>query len=216
MRRLTHLIEGYQRFRRGDYAERQALYQQLFEQGQAPDTMIVACCDSRADPTSIFAARPGELFVVRNVANLVPPCELDGHYHGTSAALEFAVTGLGVRNIVVLGHARCGGIRAFLDHREGTQEAPAFIAKWLSIVAGAEQRLAAATSEWDRAARQQALEQASILNSLDNLLSFPFIAERVDDGRLALHGAYFSIGSGRLLVYEPDRGAFVAVPDGGE
>jgi carbonic anhydrase len=215
MHQLAHLVEGYRRFRETDYATHEGLYRQLFEQGQAPDTMVVACCDSRADPAMIFAARPGELFVVRNVANLVPPCEADGHYHGTSAALEFAVTGLGVRNIVVLGHARCGGIQAFLEHHEGTAEAPAFIAKWLSIVGDAHDRLAAPDAAGDASERQMQLEQASILNSLDNLATFPFVAERLRDGRLSVHGAYFSIGSGRLLAYEPDSGAFVTVPDGG-
>ena len=134
MRDVPELIDGYRRFLAGRYPQEASLYRSLAETGQAPKTMIIACCDSRVDPAAIFSAGPGQFFIVRNVANLVPPFEPRGDYHGTSAALEFAVTGLEVETILVMGHARCGGVRAFL---EGLYEQPAqrgFIDRWMSLL----------------------------------------------------------------------------------
>ena len=212
MRSIPELVEGYREFVNATWPRQAALYRALAEKGQSPRTMIVACCDSRADPATIFNAKPGGLFVVRNVANLVPPFEPHGNFHGTSAALEFAVTTLNVEHIVVLGHARCGGIAAFLDglHRHGG--AQGFIARWLEILNGARvEDLAARQSETDAVAPQQAMEHAGIHLSLENLTEFPFVKERLAEGRLSLHGAYFDIANGALLSLDPESGAFEPV-----
>lgn len=211
MHDVSELIDGYRRFLATRYPEQAGLYRKLADVGQAPKTMIVACCDSRADPAMIFDAAPGQLFVVRNVANLVPSHEDEGLYHGTSAALEFAVTGLDVENIVVMGHARCGGVRAFLDGLHRPPARRSFIDRWLSLLtaAGAEALRESAGQEIE--ARQQALEHASVRHSLQNLETFPFIRERLVDGRLHLHGAYFDIADGRLLGLDAASGRFTPV-----
>jgi carbonic anhydrase len=210
MRDIPELIEGYRRFLEGRYPEEAELYRTLAEEGQAPKTMIVACCDSRADPATIFNAHPGQFFIVRNVANLVPPFEPDGDYHGTSAALEFAVEGLKVENIVVMGHARCGGVNAFL---EGLYQRPAddgFIQRWISLLEPAKVealRLADAPME----KQQEALEHASVRHSLENLKTFPFVRHRLESGLLKLRGAYFDIATGELLSLDPHSNRFERV-----
>jgi carbonic anhydrase len=207
------LIEGYREFRRGRLAAEQERYRTLAETGQRPPVMIVGCCDSRVSPEVIFDAGPGELFVVRNVANPVPPYTPSGLAHGVLAALEFAVLGLRVRHIVVLGHARCGGIRAF-----ATQEPPLspgdFIGQWMALIAPA----AAALGVPDNAASPDylaRLEQVSIRNSVANLMSFPFVRVAVEAASLALHAAYFDVASGALAVADPagdvTAGRFVPV-----
>lgn len=203
------LFDGYRRFRKRHYQRHLATYEALAG-GQNPQVMIIACCDSRVDPTTVFDAPPGELFVVRNVANLVPPYEPQGDYHGTSAALEFAVTGLQVRHIVVMGHAQCGGIAAYVDglYGDGPGEegqSPSFIAKWMSIVHGARSRLPASALRQDGDLKV-AMERASILNSIDNLLSFPFIREAITSGQLQLHGTRFGIADGVLEIIDPASG----------
>jgi carbonic anhydrase len=211
MHDVSELVDGYRRFLATRYPEQAGLYRKLAEGGQSPRTMIIACCDSRADPVAIFDAAPGQLFVMRNVANLVPSYEREGFYHGTSAALEFAVTGLGIENIVVMGHARCGGVQAFLD---GLYRPPAhrsFIDRWLSLLTAAGAEALRDSAGLGMEARQQALEHASIRHSLRNLETFPFIRERVAAGRLHLHGAYFDIADGRLLGLDQDSGRFTAV-----
>jgi len=171
---------------------------------QSPEVMVIGCCDSRVSPEIIFDASPGEIFVVRNVANLVPPCEIDGHYHGTSAALEFAVQGLKVKHILVLGHARCGGIRAFAD--ESAPLSPGdFIGQWMSLIAPAAARVQRADDAADYVRR---LELAVIELSLANLMTFPCIRILVERGRLQLHGAYFGVADGVLLIRDPATGAF--------
>jgi carbonic anhydrase len=173
--------------------------------------MIVACCDSRVDPATIFSAGPGELFVLRNVANLVPPWEPHGDYHGTSAALEFAVTGLEVEHIVVMGHGQCGGIGAFLEglHSDGSPRG--FIGKWMSLLNAARGHALRTASESSPAELQRAVEEEGIRQSLENLKTFPFITERVADGRLQLHGAWFAIATGQLTALDPASNAFVKV-----
>lgn len=171
--------------------------------GQNPDILLIGCCDSRVSPEVIFDTGPGELFVIRNVANIVPPFEEGGEYHGTSAALEFAVQSLEVKHIVVLGHASCGGIRAYANRAEPLSEAN-FIGRWVSLVEPAAKK-AETQSGPDYLTR---LEYAMIAQSLENLMSFSFVRERVDDGRLALHGAHFGIARGELLVRDPETGAF--------
>ena len=209
---MDRLIEGYRRFRTTTWPAARSRYEELAKAGQSPETLVIACSDSRVDPQAVFGAGPGELFVVRNIANLVPPFEPHGNFHGTSAALEFAVTTLNVEHIVVLGHARCGGIAAFLDglHRHGG--AQGFIARWLEILNGARvEDLAARQSETDAVAPQQAMEHAGIHLSLENLTDFPFVKERLAEGRLSLHGAYFDIANGALLSLDPESGAFEPV-----
>ena len=212
MREIAELVAGYREFLAETWPHQAALYRSLAKEGQSPRVMIVACCDSRADPAAIFNAKPGGLFVVRNVANLVPPFEPHGDFHGTSAALEFAVTGLDVEHIVVLGHARCGGIAAFRDglHARGGEHS--FIARWLSVLNGVRaEALRAAGEGTDAVAHQRALEHAGIRLSLENLTSFPFIRERLAAGTLALHGGYFDIATGALLARNPATGAFEPV-----
>ncbi|MBM3525519.1 MAG: carbonic anhydrase, partial [Alphaproteobacteria bacterium] len=180
------------------------------DEGQTPSIMVIACCDSRVDPATIFSAGPGELFVVRNVANLVPPWEPHGDYHGTSAALEFAVTSLGVRDIVVLGHGQCGGIGAFLANLHGRGASGGFIGKWMSLLNAARgEALRTAAESPDEL--QRALEFAGIRQSLDNLRTFPFVREGLDNGSLRLHGGWFAIASGKLLAMDQSSGVFEPV-----
>ena len=207
MRGFEPLAAGYEEFRASTYPQHRQLYETLAEKGQSPETMVISCCDSRVAPTAIFNASPGSLFVVRNVANLVPPYAPDGEFHGTSAALEFAVTGLGVKRIVVMGHAKCGGVKAFLAGVQGKDSAGLFIDKWMSILEPARET-ALALRDSDPAEAQRAMEHAAIGVSMRNLMSFPFVRDRVTAGSLSLHGAYFDIGTGSLLTYHETDGSF--------
>ncbi len=198
------LLEGYRSFLGDRFQREQRRYEELAD-GQAPEIMVISCCDSRVSPEVVFDASPGELFVVRNVANLVPPYETGGEYHGTSAALEFAVQALRVKHIVVLGHARCGGIRAFADPSAPLSPGD-FIGRWMNLVAPAAERAGPRGSDLtDYAAR---LELAAIDNSLANLMTFPCIRVLVERGKLRLHGAYFGIATGILMVRDPQTGRF--------
>jgi carbonic anhydrase len=201
------LLDGYATFRAGRLPAEQSRYRDLAERGQSPEIMVIGCCDSRVSPEVIFDARPGELFVVRNVANLVPPYAPDGAYHGVSAALEFGIGALRVKHIVVLGHAHCGGVRAFAEDREPLSPGD-FIGKWMSLIAPAAEKLGPRgdTSPSDYFMR---LEQASIVNTLDNLLTFPGLRKLIERGRVTLHGAYFGVATGELSVLDPQSGRFV-------
>ncbi len=198
MHDIAELVNGYKDFLEKRYPQEAAVYRALADAGQAPKTMVIACCDSRVDPAAIFNAGPGQLFIVRNVANLVPPFERHGDYHGTSAALEFAVNGLDVENILVLGHARCGGVRAFLDGLQDRSQGSMFIERWMSLLNPAHIEALGATAEASLEVQQQVLEHASIRQSLENLRTFPFVNERLAAGLLRLRGAYFDIADGRL------------------
>ncbi len=193
------LIEGFQRFRERHFAEDAARFQELVEFGQAPKTLVVACCDSRVDPALVLDCAPGDLFVIRNVANLVPPAENQGSFHGTSAALEFGVRNLGVRDVIVLGHAQCGGIHALLECTVDSKDS--FIAEWMKIADAARQQVEREHANAGSKLRHRACEQQAILVSLDNLMTFSWIRERVEQGKLALHGWYFDIEQGELLGY---------------
>jgi carbonic anhydrase len=199
MTRMTDLIEGYYRFRGGEWQEERERWAEL-KGGQAPRVMIIACSDSRVDPATIFGTRPGEVFVVRNVANLVPPYETGGGRHGVSAALEFAVTKLEVEEILVLGHGACGGVNAALtrslEHAEPGEGG--FVAHWIDLLDEARDRVLA--EHGDGPEGQRALEQEGVRVSMENLLTFPFVKERVDAGRLSIHGAVFAIEDGKLRV----------------
>jgi carbonic anhydrase len=197
---MQDLIEGYRGFREQVWPERRALFEQLAARGQSPHTMVIACCDSRVDPAMIFGAGPGEIFVVRNVANLVPPYAPDSGHHSTSAALEFGVTVLEVSDLIVLGHGMCGGIRALLDPTLAPSD---FVGPWMSIARAARDRVLACTPVEQA---QTACEREAVKLSLDNLRTFPWIAERERDGRLRLHGASFDIRFGVLEILQPDGG----------
>jgi carbonic anhydrase len=199
----ARLETGYRAFLGDRFVRERRRYETLGDT-QNPEVMMIGCCDSRVSPEIIFDASPGEIFVVRNVANLVPPYEIDGRYHGTSAALEFAVQALKVKHIVVLGHARCGGIRAFAD--EGAPLSPGdFIGQWMSLIASAAARVQRADDPADYLRR---LELAAIALSLDNLMTFPCVRILVERGRLQLHGAYFGVADGVLLIRDPATGTF--------
>jgi carbonic anhydrase len=195
---MQELLAGYRRFREEIWPREQARFEALAAVGQSPKTMVIACSDSRVDPQMIFAAAPGDMFVVRNVANLVPPYMPDAAFHGTSAALEFAVRVLRVERVVVLGHAQCGGVRALLEG--APPAAQDFVAGWMSIAQAAR----AAALRCDPADRQQACEHAAIRVTLDNLLTFPWVAEAVAAGRLSLYGGHFVVATGKLMLMGPD------------
>jgi len=198
----ARLREGYQSFRTGRLPMEQSRYRELAERGQSPEIMVIGCCDSRVSPEVIFDARPGELFVVRNVANLVPPYSPDGAYHGVSAALEFAVLALKVKHIVVLGHAHCGGVKAFAEDAAPLSPGD-FIGKWMSLMAPAAEAVGTREGR-PHAEYLELMEKASIANSLANLLTFPRLRALVEAGEVALHGAYFGVATGELSVR--DRG----------
>jgi carbonic anhydrase len=206
------LIEGYAGFLRERLPREQSRFRELAETGQHPEIMVIGCCDSRVSPEAIFDARPGELFVVRNVANIVPPYAPDGQAHGVSAALEFGVGALRVKHIVVLGHARCGGVKAFADDIDKLRQplSPGdFIGKWMKLMAPAAEKTSRAdASPTDYLTR---LEQANIVNSLDNLMSFPRLAALIEKGEIATHGAYFGVASGELSVLDRVSGTFRSI-----
>ena len=202
----TELLDGYGEFRANRYAQEKDRFASLAE-GQSPRVMIVGCADSRVDPATIFAAAPGELFVVRNVAALVPPYEEEGVYHGTSAALEFAVTGLQVEHVVVLGHGLCGGITASLK-RSAQASVGQFIGPWVDQLSSVREALLEQAVDIEPENHQQALEHLSIKYSLENLHGFPFVAAALASGQLSLHGAWFSIAEGKLSWLDLDSGAF--------
>lgn len=202
-----HLLRGYRDFMSGRYASESDRYRKLAREGQTPETMVIACCDSRAAPETIFDCGPGELFVVRNVANLVPPYEPDDKHHATSAALEFAVQSLKVKHIVVLGHGRCGGIKAALDPSAPPLSPGDFIGKWMGLVAPAAEAVANNTM-MTPGERQTALERISIRYSLANLRSFPCVSILEGKGKLSLHGAWFDISTGELWAMNPATGDF--------
>jgi carbonic anhydrase len=200
---LNRLLDGYRRFRAETWPQQRARFEELAAQGQRPQTMIIACSDSRVDPQMIFSAGPGELFVVRNVANLVPPYMPDAAFHGTSAAVEFGVRVLGVKELVVMGHALCGGIRALL---EGVPPAAGdFVAGWIGIAQAARE---AALRCDEPEARLEAGEHEAVRISLANLMTFPWVAEAVEAGRLRLYGAHFGVATGRLMLLDPATGEF--------
>jgi len=204
---FSALLHGYHRFRQSDWQRQRARWAELAE-GQSPKVMVIACSDSRVDPSTIFDTSPGEMFVVRNVANLVPPFELGGGRHGVSAALEFAVTQLEVEEIIVLGHGQCGGIAAALS-RQFEHAKPGeggFIAHWIDLLD--EARDAVVAEHGHHAATE--LEHETVKVSLANLRSFPCILEREADGRLRLRGAWFAISDGQLHVLDEGTGAFSA------
>ncbi len=210
MTSLEHLIQGFHRFREQHFTHNDALYRQLVTQGQAPRILVVACCDARVDPAIVLDCAPGDLFVIRNVANLVPPAESHVGHHGTSAALEFGVCNLGVQHIIVLGHARCGGIRTLIES-DGTRNPDSFIGDWMQLAEKARVEVGKTMTDAPQEKKHQACEQRAILISLDNLMTFPWVRERVERGTLMLHGWYFDIEHGQLLQYDAAMCKFSAL-----
>src|ERR1700749_403257 len=206
-----HLIEGYRTFTSQRLPTEQSRYRELSERGQSPEVMVIGCCDSRVSPAVIFHAGPGELCVVRNIANLVPVYQPDEGAHGVSAALEYAVNVLRVKHIVVLGHAQCGGIRAFIDKIEPLSPGD-FIGKWMAMFI----KPGEVVEQRDHETMQkfvERIEKAAVFRSLENLMTFPFVKMQVASGALQLHGAYFGVAEGSLFVLDKATKQFQSVQD---
>lgn len=208
MATTENLLAGFKGFQKEYFEGDNRLYASM-KNGQPAKTLMIACCDSRVDPAILTGCNPGDLFIVRNVANLIPPCGDDGHYHGTSAALEFAVNSLNVENIIIMGHANCGGINALWEGDGG--ESSQFIQPWVSIAQRAKDKVKLECNNLSPEKQLIACEQEAILVSLENLLSFSFIKERVELGVLSIHGWYFDIKGGDILTYEPQQNRFISV-----
>lgn len=207
---VSRFISGFRRFKQHYIGRGDNLLDRLVTEGQRPKALFIACCDSRTDPALITDCDPGDMFVVRNVANLVPPyyVKADG-YAGVSAAIEFAVCNLHIEHIVVLGHAQCGGIRALIQGVDSqAEDKTEFIGKWVNIAAPARDKVLKELSDKPLEVQTRAVEQASILISLENLLTFPWIRSRVEAGSLALHGWYLDLAHNNLLNYNPKTSCF--------
>lgn len=207
MQDIEKFIRGFSRFQE-QYLSEPAMFNSLRE-GQHPGTLVIGCCDSRVDPALLTGCDPGDMFVVRNIANLVPPCTSDAPL-GICSAIEFAVCGLEVSRIIVLGHARCGGIRALMSPTQITAETD-FVGRWMRIAEPVRQSVLQRLHHKHIDAQYRACEMASILYSLDNLLTYPWIKRRVEEGSLALHGWYFDMDSGALLAYSPSKQEFLSL-----
>ena len=204
-----HLLDGYRGFTTQRLPTEQSRYRELSERGQSPAVMVIGCCDSRVSPEVIFDAGPGELFVMRNVANLVPVYQPDANAHGVSAALEYAVTVLKVPHIVVLGHAQCGGIRAFVDKAAPLSPSD-FIGRWMAMFI----KPGEVVEQRERETMQEftvRIEKAAIFRSLENLMTFPFVRKAVESGEMQLHGAYFGVAEGSLFVLDKATKEFQSV-----
>ncbi|MFW5426175.1 MAG: carbonic anhydrase [Methylophagaceae bacterium] len=209
MARTQKLIDGFKRFQEQYFGDDRRLYDSMIS-GQPAKTMMIACCDSRVDPAIVTDCDPGDLFIVRNVANLVPPSDNDGRHHGTSAALEFAVNGLEVESIIIMGHANCGGIKALWQDK-GDEVKSQFLHHWVSIAKPAKEWVINKLSTSSQEDKIKACEQRAILESLANLMTFNCIREKVEQGTLSLHGWYFDIPTGQLLYFNSQTGAFESV-----
>ncbi|MGH6881295.1 MAG: carbonic anhydrase [Hypericibacter sp.] len=209
---LQRLIRGFESFRAAHFEGDSDLYRRLAEEGQAPKVLIVGCSDSRVDPAIVTQADPGDLFIVRNVAALVPPYEVDGRIKGTSSAIEFAVRGLKVQHVIVMGHAQCGGVRALAN--AGQPDAGyEFLSDWVRIANPALAALNKVCPDLPPAEQRRMLEEATVMVSLGNLMGFPWIMERVRQRQLVLHGWYFDLVSGRLLAHDRRSGRFLPIED---
>lgn len=206
-----YLVKRYQGWKATTYAENKGWYHRLAEDGQHPRAMVISCCDSRVHVTAIFGADQGEFFIHRNIANLVPPYNPDGEYHGTSAAVEYAVTTLKVAHLIVLGHSGCGGVEGYYASCTCGDDAEAasssFIGRWMEILRPGFDKL----RDGDDAERKEQLEKEAVLISLANLMSFPFVKDAVEDGMLSLHGLWNHIGKGGLDAYDSKKDAFIPI-----
>jgi carbonic anhydrase len=204
MQEIKNLIEGYQRFHKKYFEEQSDLYKNLFEEGQSPKFLVISCCDSRVHPAQVMDTAPGDIFVIRNVANLVPVNEPDDKSHGTSAAMEFAVKHLEVKHIIVFGHSQCGGIKSLMEGNHGGENYD-FIDPWMDIAKSARNKVLLEYGDKEFTAQCALCEKASIEKSLYNLMTFPWIKERYDSGKLFMHGWYFDIDTGCLLGKQGDQ-----------
>lgn len=200
-------MQGYASFLHGRLATERARYLHLAEHGQHPDIMLISCGDSRVAPETIFDAGPGEMFVVRNIGGIVPPCDSDPEtaFHGTSACVEFGVNALAVSHIVVMGHASCGGVSAYANKAEPLSK-PDFIGKWMSQIKPVVDKVGPRKDDYNDWIRN--IEWGVVEYSMNNLLTFPAVRERVQAGTLTIHGAYFGVATGVLFIRDPDTGAF--------
>ncbi len=207
-----YLVQRYKGWKATSYEENKAWYRRLASEGQHPRAMVISCCDSRVHVTSIFGADQGEFFIHRNIANLVPPYQPDGNQHGTSAAVEFAVTALKVAHVIVLGHSSCGGVKGFYDMATGAapelEKSTSFVGRWMDILKPGYDRVKDHHSGADCVAH---LEKEAVKVSLENLMTFPFVKEAVETGELSIHGLWHDIGDGVLKYYEPERDGFESV-----
>jgi carbonic anhydrase len=207
-----YLVQRYQGWKATTHAENKAWYRRLAQEGQRPRAMIISCCDSRVHVTSIFGADEGEFFIHRNIAGLVPPYEPDGDHHGTSAAVEYAVTSLKVANLLIVGHSHCGGVRACHDMCAGLaphlEEKSSFVGRWMDMLRPGYERI---SNIADEAARLEAMEKEAVLVSLTNLMTFPFVREAVEAEDLSLHGLWNQIGAGSLEQYDAESDRFVPI-----
>lgn len=210
MTSIPNLVEGFQRFREQHFERNDSLYQQLVKEGQTPKTLVVACCDSRVDPALVLDCEPGDLFVIRNVANLVPPSENRAGHHGTTAAIEYAIRILKVEHIIVLGHAHCGGINTLVK-TGGVANPDSYMADWMCLAESARASVMADMPDASQEEQMRACEQRAILVSLQNLMTFSWVQERVSTGELTLHGWYFDIEHGQLLRFNTDTQQFEAL-----
>jgi len=208
----AYLVQRFHGWRATTFSENKSWYKRLADEGQRPRAMVISCCDSRVHVTAIFGADQGEFFIHRNIANLVPPYEPDGNQHGTSAAVEYAVTALKVAHVVIVGHSNCGGVKGCLDmcsgHAPQLEEKSSFVGRWMDILRPGYERIKDIADPVDQA---RALEKQAILVSLDNLMTFPFVKEAVDKGDLSLHGLWNDIGEGGLEQYIPEKNAFESI-----
>lgn len=208
----SYLVQRYHGWKATSYKENQVWYRRLATEGQRPRAMVISCCDSRVHVTSIFGADQGEFFIHRNIANLVPPYEPDGVHHGTSAAVEYAVTVLQVAHLIVLGHSQCGGVQGCIDMCEGhapeLESRESFVGRWMDILRGRYNEVADIADPGEKA---RALEKNAVRTSLENLMTFPFIKSAVDSGSLSLHGLWTEIGEGGLECLDPASDKFVQV-----
>ena len=203
MPELESLINGFRRFRQRYFVEQPEVYEKLVKHGQSPQALVIACSDSRVDPAMITDANPGDMFVVRNVANVVPPCVDDGKTHGTSAAIEFSVKHLQVPHIIIMGHSQCGGVRALMEG-EHSSETHGFIDPWMGVMETARKKVADASNGNDLDQQCRLCEREAVGISLENLVTFPFVQERVAAGKLKLHGWYFDFEAGELYDRQED------------
>lgn len=206
MQEIERLIEGYKKFREQYFSGKDSSFQNLAIHGQSPKILVIACSDSRVDPAIVMNCNPGDLFVVRNVANLIPPYEKDTGFHGTSAALEFAIMGLGIKHVIVFGHSKCGGIQHLMEDQKETRSG--FIGKWMELARPAKTSVEKNCSHLPFAEKVDVCAQSSVVNSLKNLLTFPWVKDKIDSQELSLHGWFFDIEKGLIKFLNPETGSF--------
>lgn len=210
MAEVKSLLDGYRRFYNRHFLRSDPLFNQLATRGQAPKTLVIACSDSRVDPAIVLDADPGDIFVVRNVANLVPPYETNSGHHGTSAAIEFAVRNLNVKHVIVFGHSACAGIGALL-HGAPQEGEDSFIGRWVNIAHEAKDYTLRVCGHADHPDARRLCEEQAILTSLQNLMTFPWLNARVETGDLKLHGWHFELTTGTLCTWKQEERAFTAI-----